>query len=691
MINKKTVVSENRIAWIDVSKAICIISIILGHLNGAQPVFYTGLTINDIIFSYHVPVFFILAGFTFKKQVISRDYINHKFRRLMGAYFTTCAFILLMDSLNLLIEREASIKNITHAWAADIIRSFFASGTIRSFGSIQMESMIGAIWFLPVLFFSLIFMQILENHLPDMRKQYALLGILTIAVLIIRDMLWLPFSILCVPPCTLLIRMGIDFRKYRLLDRIKPMYATALTAFTAWALYHGYGRLYLVTDTFADLGLSLALAAAASTFIMLLSRILSKIRYLQFIGRNTLILLCVHNVDIDTMGKWWSELSDKLHLSIWGLLIIRFAAYNVALLIILFILGRLGNKPVLDNPVTAMGSNRDRTIDILRGILINSVLIGHIEIDGTMRAIIYSCHMIAFIFISGYFFRENLTLKKQFSKIIRSLLFPYMIFCFIDFIIASGGLPACKSWDSSRLQKYLLGMSFSKNIFVNTQSVGPVYFVLLLFIVRLLYSVINRICKTDILRAIIVIAVSITGLYIGTAGFWLPWSADVAMYCLVYYMLGHYFSKYGILKKITNNKISYFLLACIWAMMIYKGSMEIAVRNYGGYTAVITGSLAGTILLYMWAERIGHSTFIVSWGISTILALAGQASFYILVIHTLLAGRIAGLIVNSTGINASYIYYLISNVLFTSALGVAAFRVVTTLKKWLKTARQSES
>ena len=212
MINKKTVVSENRIAWIDVSKAICIISIILGHLNGAQPVFYTGLTINDIIFSYHVPVFFILAGFTFKKQVISRDYINHKFRRLMGAYFTTCAFILLMDSLNLLIEREASIKNITHAWAADIIRSFFASGTIRNFGSIQMESMIGAIWFLPVLFFSLIFMQILENHLPDMRKQYALLGILTIAVLIIRDMLWLPFSILCVPPCTLLIRMGIDFR-----------------------------------------------------------------------------------------------------------------------------------------------------------------------------------------------------------------------------------------------------------------------------------------------------------------------------------------------------------------------------------------------------------------------------------------------------------------------------------------------
>ena len=59
--------------WIDTAKAICIISIIMGHLNGRFPVFNTGLCVNNIVFAYHVPAFFILAGYTFKAVQISGE------------------------------------------------------------------------------------------------------------------------------------------------------------------------------------------------------------------------------------------------------------------------------------------------------------------------------------------------------------------------------------------------------------------------------------------------------------------------------------------------------------------------------------------------------------------------------------------------------------------------------------------
>lgn len=83
---------KNRIAWIDVAKGICMIAVIAGHMGVSE--------INNIVFPFHLTVFFILSGYTLKLVEIKREYLNKKFRTLMIPYFITCFCVMFMDVLN---------------------------------------------------------------------------------------------------------------------------------------------------------------------------------------------------------------------------------------------------------------------------------------------------------------------------------------------------------------------------------------------------------------------------------------------------------------------------------------------------------------------------------------------------------------------------------------------------------------
>lgn len=48
---------KKRIAWVDIAKAIAIIGMIVGHE-------VTNDTLRIFIFSFHMPLFFILSGYT---------------------------------------------------------------------------------------------------------------------------------------------------------------------------------------------------------------------------------------------------------------------------------------------------------------------------------------------------------------------------------------------------------------------------------------------------------------------------------------------------------------------------------------------------------------------------------------------------------------------------------------------------
>lgn len=73
---------ENRIKWIDISKGIGIILVVLGHCN-------IPMNWAIIIYSFHMPLFFFLSGYLFsiKKYSSFNPFLVHKAKTILLPYF----------------------------------------------------------------------------------------------------------------------------------------------------------------------------------------------------------------------------------------------------------------------------------------------------------------------------------------------------------------------------------------------------------------------------------------------------------------------------------------------------------------------------------------------------------------------------------------------------------------------------
>ena len=80
---------KKRIEFIDIAKGIAIICIILGHLNNQQ--------INKIVFTFHVPIFFIITGYFISSKYSMKEFIKNKFKRLIIPYIITCLLMIIIS------------------------------------------------------------------------------------------------------------------------------------------------------------------------------------------------------------------------------------------------------------------------------------------------------------------------------------------------------------------------------------------------------------------------------------------------------------------------------------------------------------------------------------------------------------------------------------------------------------------
>lgn len=640
-----------RLTWIDNAKGISILLVIIGHVSGGL----TGIWDFNFVYGIHLVMFFLLSGYLAKKANISREWINKKFTRLMVPYFFTCFAIIITDIVNsiLLNDDGGAISVITNIIGNDIIRSFFASGAITSFGSIEIGTRIGAIWFLPAMFFAIVIFQYLLLHL-DCKKIGIISMVIMLIAYIIARFIWLPFSLLSGMFSVFFLWIGYEIKKENLLDKIKIYHYLIAQLILIWGIYNNYCNVGFVSATMNDILLSIPVGLSGCLLIYGLSNVSDKDSILSYIGKKSLIVLCTHLYAIATLKPYFLKLLDELKLNgnirEWtyiGMHII-FAILSASLL------DCLCNK--FKNYCIKKGDDeRDISIDISRGILIISMIVGHFTIDSELRTIIYSCHMVAFVLFSGYFYKKDPSMFKYIKRLVNGLLVPYFFFVFLV-IVRDFDL-----WSYSYFKRifiqYTFGMSFARNFFAAIPSVGPVYFILMLFVIRIIYYLLDNIIVSDEVKWGTITLLSLFGTYLGEKGVWLPWSIDVALYLLIFYHIGVSCKRYNILKIISKNHIMYFFLSPIWAYMIYKGGMEIAVRNYGSYGLTILGASAGIFIVYKTSMYISENMPIIR----NILRWAGKESIIILIIHTLLNGIFSKILVLQ--FDPDYIPYMIAMIL----------------------------
>lgn len=162
--------SKERIEYLDIAKGIAILLIIMGHMSLKH--------VNSVVFTFHVPIFFIISGYFFTKKYNYKELLSKLFKTLIVPYLVTCLLIIIFMFCRKMISGGVNSLLFSQIYN-QILASLYGSGLTSYYFHIWP---IGAIWFLLSLFWS----KIIFNFLID--KKYKYIYIILIFILgIIRD------------------------------------------------------------------------------------------------------------------------------------------------------------------------------------------------------------------------------------------------------------------------------------------------------------------------------------------------------------------------------------------------------------------------------------------------------------------------------------------------------------------------
>jgi fucose 4-O-acetylase-like acetyltransferase len=277
MQNKEgqTTLKKTRREDIDILKGIGIILVLIGHS------FQHGLHFN-IIYSFHMPLFFIVAGYFFKKKPVI-DLLKKDFARLLVPYY----FIIILTIL------------------LSVVYDYIGIETIQTAEAIKMlyNHDVGAIWFLAALFWARQLFNLLL-YITNNKWVLFLIGLsLMVGILCIKTYFdGLPYYSFVFQGITgvVFVFIGYVAKGFDLINIIKPIWRKLLLGFisVAWILsclgepmnmmrfeYHNF----IIFDIlFASVGTYLCYLI--SYYISIKSKYLS--RFLVFMGIYSIVILC---------------------------------------------------------------------------------------------------------------------------------------------------------------------------------------------------------------------------------------------------------------------------------------------------------------------------------------------------------------------------------------------------------------
>lgn len=137
---------KERVRYFDIAKGVAILCIIAGHMGNTA--------INKFVFTFHVPIFFLISGYFLTNSMSIKCFVTKKYRQLIRPYIITSICIIIGVSLRNIIK-TSSLEYLVEDVKTWFIASMYGSGTIEYNKPFYMKH-IGAIWFLLASFIALL-------------------------------------------------------------------------------------------------------------------------------------------------------------------------------------------------------------------------------------------------------------------------------------------------------------------------------------------------------------------------------------------------------------------------------------------------------------------------------------------------------------------------------------------------------
>lgn len=292
--------SKTRINWIDCAKGIAILLVIAGHTI-EQPV------IRGAIFSFHMPLFFILSCMTYRFATSGSE-LGAKFLKSCRHLLLPAVIVWAIWTLYVPISaaaHAAPIPDVVTYLRMQLLALIWASGAEVHFGATVIPT-IGAPWFFFALCLGRAVYDLLHTKLGDKTTLACSIVLSAIGVWVGTHQ-WLPLSLdiaLAIQP---FFYVGERLPKDKLAEHPRRWF---LIAATLWAIT--LGICFLASGHYLELArrryfmYPLSYATAIFGTLMVLEFCIAidgeslPYRWLCSLGKSSLYLLCIHSLD----GIW---------------------------------------------------------------------------------------------------------------------------------------------------------------------------------------------------------------------------------------------------------------------------------------------------------------------------------------------------------------------------------------------------
>lgn len=277
VLEDNKVENKKRENYIDLARGIAIIIMIFGHVVHWTP-------IRRMIYSFHMPVFFILSGYFFKNRSLKEE-LKRDFKSILIPYVIISIISLI---IKFFIDNDNMINNIFT----------YLLGVGDTSNILENLSTVGEIWFLICLFFSKTLFVIINKI--NKKYLFCLCVFLNIVGVIISKIAFLPYSLDVVFVTQIYLYMGKYIKEHDLFN-IRLSIKKKILLIGIWCLGVLLGEFNYVARFYPYYPICIITSIVASyTFIMICKyidkiKIFEKLQELfQFCGKYSLYILCIH-------------------------------------------------------------------------------------------------------------------------------------------------------------------------------------------------------------------------------------------------------------------------------------------------------------------------------------------------------------------------------------------------------------
>lgn len=267
---------NQRLEWIDISKAIAIILMVVGHASIPE-------VLSNFIWAFHMPLFFVASGWTTNCEKYGlADFTIRKARRLLLPFVIYSVVVLIIQIIQCWNSWDGFVQ---HGWIAY------------------------ALWFIPVLFLSIFMVKCIYCIECRIIRYAGTLLFLSLGYYLSYNHTILPWSLSSVPYATFMIVIGFEIKNIPC-RFIQPRWYVILLLFAITAAISHFFRLDMCFNRILPI-VPITIAALSGTIMIFMismliqkcSKVLSCV--LVAIGKETYIILAFSQITIMMLNEYF--------------------------------------------------------------------------------------------------------------------------------------------------------------------------------------------------------------------------------------------------------------------------------------------------------------------------------------------------------------------------------------------------